>query len=183
MPRKRLTVDQEAPRTQSALVERLADELKKEDGSGQPLIYEQEFHTGKLRVTVIWDAWERLPLDERSAIILRAYELAEGEEYKNRVALPSGLTVWEAYDLGMLPYQIIPALRDGDVVTKEQVRNAMLEEGASELPDPNEPRLRFRTLAEAEAGKQRLIQRLPGSNPVWVIHNEIMDHDSFSLSQ
>src|SRR5437667_12322584 len=77
--------------------EKLAAELKSNREYGQPFIYEQEYRTGKLRVTVVWDEWNGMSLQERSATILRAYELAEGIPYRERVALASGLTVPEAH--------------------------------------------------------------------------------------
>jgi hypothetical protein len=122
MPRKRKGFEELPRRTIGNLVERLVDELKSERSSGQPLIEEEEFPTKKLRVNVIWDEWERVPLEDRTATIFRAYEQAEGQEYAERIALASGLTVPEAHAAGMLPYQVIAAVRKGDPVTKEQCR-------------------------------------------------------------
>ena len=48
----------------------------------------------------------------------------------------------------------------------------MIGEGASLLFDPNQPQLRFATAEEAEACRKRLAQKLPGSEPVWVLANE-----------
>jgi hypothetical protein len=137
------------------------------------VIDEQEFPTGGIRVTVIWDDWDHLSLEDRTAVILRAYELAEGRGYRDRVALASGLTVPEAYAAGMLPFQIIPALRKGDAVTPEQCRQAMIAEEASTLLSADKPQLRFATEEEAEAARRRLAQRLPDSEPVWVITQEV----------
>ncbi|MCE9554970.1 MAG: hypothetical protein K8T91_16570 [Planctomycetes bacterium] len=155
------------------LAEQLATELRANHESGQPIIDEQEFPTGKIRVTVIWDQWDRTPSEGRTAIILRAYEIAESPEYLSRIVLASGLTVPEAHALGMLPYQIIPALRRGDHVTADECRNAMVEEGASILSDPTNPQLRFATEVEAEASRKRLADRLPQSEPVWVVTHEV----------
>jgi hypothetical protein len=182
MPRKRIGTPTALAGTRGGLAEKLAAELKSGRDYGQPTIYEQEYSTGKLRVTVIWDEWARIPPEERSAIILRAYELAEGAEYRDRIALASGLTVPEAQAAGMLPFQIIPALRKGDPVTAEQVREAMLAEGASELANPQELQLRFATQEEAEAGRQRLINRLPGSDPIWVINQELAAQDYLNFT-
>jgi hypothetical protein len=177
MPRK--TIGPEAPTANARkdLAEKLAAELKTSRDYGQPLIYEQMFRTGKVRVMVMWDAWEGTPLTQRSATILRAYEMAEGPEARERIALASGLTVLEAQAAGMLPYQIIPALRKGDPVTADQVRQAMLDEGASQLPSPQQLQLRFATDDDAEASRQRLIRRLPGSDDVWMVTCEITAQD------
>jgi len=173
MPRKKRGVEERARPMSGDLAERLAEELRRSRESGQPVIDEQEFPTGKIRVTVIWDEWDRLPLEDRTAVILRAYDLAEGHGLRDRIALASGLTVPEAYAAGMLPFQIIPALRRDDAVTPEQCRQAMIDEGASVLLAADKPQLRFATEDEAEAARKRLAQRLPNSDQVWVITQEV----------
>jgi hypothetical protein len=173
MPRKRRGFEEPPRRTIGNLVERLVDELKSDRQSGQPVIDEEEFPTKKLRVNVLWDAWDRVPLEERTATILRAYEEAEGREYGNRIALASGLTIPEAHAAGMLPYQVIAAVRKGDPVTPEQCRQALIEEGASTLFGEDQPQLRVATEEEAEAARKRLAERLPNSEPVWIITKEV----------
>src|SRR5437016_1398881 len=173
MPRKRRGFEEPPRRTVGRLVERLVDELKSDRASGQPIIEEEEFPTKKLRVNVLWDEWDRVPLEDRTATILRAYEQAEGTEYSGRIALASGLTVPEAHAAGMLPYQVFAALRKGDPVTVDQCRKALIEEGASVLFGEETPQLRFATEEEAEAARNRLAERLPNSEPVWVITKEV----------
>jgi hypothetical protein len=173
MPRKRKGFEEPPRRTIGHLVERLVDELKTDRQSGQPVIEEEEFPTKKLRVNVTWDEWDRVPLEERTATILRAYEQAEGRDYRDRIALASGPTVPEAQAAGMLPYQVIAALRKGDPVTKDECRQALIDEGASILFGDDQPQLRFATEEEAEAARKRLAERLPHSEPVWVITKEV----------
>src|SRR5437773_6686963 len=129
MPRKRRRFEEPPRRTVGNLVEGLVDELTSDRQSGQPMIEEEEFPTKKLRVNVIWDAWDRVPLEDRTATILRAYEQAESREFRDRIALASGLTVPEAQAAGMLPYQVIAAVRKGDPVTIDQCRKALIDEG------------------------------------------------------
>jgi hypothetical protein len=174
MPRTKRGFEGAARPAGGNLAERLADELKRNSESGQPVIDEQEFPTGKIRARVIWDDWDALPLEQRTAVILRAYELAEGPGYRDRVALASGLTFPEARAAGMLPFRIIPAVRAGDPVTADQCRQAMAAEGGSVLTDPDDPQLLFATDEEAEAARQRLARRLPGSDPVWLITQEVV---------
>ncbi len=188
MPRKARSFE-EAPRlTADDLVEKLAAELRKSREYGQPIIDEEVFPTGKIRVVVIWDEWDRLPMEDRTTAILQAYNRAEDEK-REKIALASGLTVPEAVAAGMLPFVIIPAVRKGDPVTMEQCRQAMIDEGASRLlgPEPNklrllpEPiRLRFATLDDAEAARRRLLERLPGSDQVWVITQEVGSVEDWS---
>lgn len=173
MPRKkRGAADSQRPVT-GYLADRLAEEIRTSREFGQPLIDEQTFPSDKIRIVVIWDEWDRLSLADRTAIILHAYDLAEGREYRERIALASGLTVPEAYAAGMLPYQVLPALRKSDPVTASECRKAMMEEGASTLLTSDEPQLRFSTREEAEACQQRLSERLPNSDPVWVIAQDV----------
>jgi hypothetical protein len=107
MPRKRIGPETRLGEARRGLAEKLAEELRHSKECGQPLIYEQELRTGKVRVTVIWDAWEGIPLRERTATIFRAYEIAEGDDAGERTALASGWTVPEAHAAGMLPYETI----------------------------------------------------------------------------
>jgi hypothetical protein len=173
MPRVRKRFEDPPRRTVGSLVQRLVDELKSDRVSGQPQIEEEEFPTKKLRVNVIWDEWDRVPLEDRTATILRAYEEAEGPEYRDRIALASGLTVPEAHAAGMLPYQVIPAIRKSDPVTLDQCRKALIDEGASILLGKDQPQLRFATDEEAEAARKRLAERLPNSEPVWIVTKEV----------
>jgi hypothetical protein len=155
----------------------LAEELRSARESGQPLAYEQEYPTGNVRALVLWDEWDRKSLEERTAIILRAYELAEGREYRARITLASGLTFPEAYAAGMLPYQVLPAVRKGDPVTPEQCQQALREEGGSTLFAPGTVQLRFQTEEEANDAVGRLARRLPGSEPVWVVTRDALPRD------
>ncbi len=173
MPRVRRDFEESPRPTSGDLTDRLVDELRENRVSGQPVIDEQVFPTKKLRVTVIWDEWDRLPLEERTAVILRAYEIAEGRAYRDSIALASGLTFPEAYAAGMLPFQVFPALRASDPVTPEQCRQAMIEEGASTLLDADKPQLRFSRQDDADAAMRRLIERVPKSDHVWVITREV----------
>ena len=174
MPRIRRQPEQKPLfRRATRIAHDLADELKSDRTSGQPLIEEEEFTTGRVRVTVLWDRWQDLSHEDRSTTILSAYRIAEGNEFADRIGLATGLTFPEAYASGMLPFQIIAALRKDDPVTVEQCRRAMIEEGASTLQGPDRPQLRFATEEEAEASLKRLSIRLPGSEPVWQILREV----------
>jgi hypothetical protein len=181
MPRIKVGTQGEPAVTNRALAEELVQELKNGRKSGQPIIYEQEFSTGRMRVTVIWDKWEQLPLEDRSSLILRAFEIAEGPDYRDRIALASGLTVPEALAAGMLPYQVEPGLRKSDRVSREQVRAAMIAEGATELRNPPALVLAFATEEEALACRSRLSERLPESEPIWMILRSVSVTDSFGF--
>jgi hypothetical protein len=77
----------------------------------------------------------------------------------------------------MLPYEIITALRKSDPLTEDQARQAMLEEGGTQLGHWRKVQLRFATQEEAEACRLRLMRRFPGSDDVWIINREITAQD------
>jgi hypothetical protein len=172
MPRRKRNLVEVPRRPMQTMAEELANELKHSRESGQPVIEEQEFSTGNVRVLVLWDKWDHLSLEDRTAIILRAYELAEESDSRRRIALATGLTFPEAHAAGMLPFRIVPLVRKTDSVTLEQCVEAMIDEGASKLEDPERPPLRFSTEEEANASLRRLATRLPESEPVWAILQE-----------
>lgn len=177
MPRRQFEPEARTASPNKTLSEKLAVELRSDREYGQPFIYEQKYRTGKLRVSVIWDDWRRLPLPERTATILKAYEIAEGPGARDRIALASGLTVPEAHEAGLLPYEVIPAVRKGDPIQWQEVNNALLGEGASLLFHPMRPRLLFATQEEAEDALKRLSQRYPGTDEVWIVNREITPED------
>jgi hypothetical protein len=152
----------------------LTAELKNSHPAGQPRIDEHVFpRTGKMRVVVLWDKWQDVPEYERIAVIQAAYEQVEPREFFDQIVMIMGLTFPEAYDDGLLPFQVIYALRDGDAVSSDACQRAMLVEGASTLFQPDPVVLRFATKPEAEDCIKRLQQSLPGSESVWVITSEM----------
>lgn len=174
MPRIQRRLDEPRRIRFPDLLAELEKELKNARTAGQPLIEEQVFpKTNAVRVTVIWDKWEPVSDEDRYQTILQAYEEVEGKAFRDRIALALGLTVSEAVETGLLPFQITAALRRDDPVTREQCREAMIAQGASVLLDSEIPQLRFATEEEAEACRQRLIGQLPGSEPVWMIAKEV----------
>ncbi len=175
MPRRLILPNNRRAKAANAdLVARLAGELTTEREYGQPVIEEEELPGAGIRVVVIWDAWDRMTGGDRMDVIRGAYERTDPDRAK-QLAMTNGLTVPEAHAAGWLPFQIIPALRATDPVTPEQCREAMITEGASVLMDSKRTQLRCATLEEAEAAVARLSARLPGSEPVWVINQELVD--------
>jgi hypothetical protein len=173
MPRIRKGL--EVPRARHPdLVMELAAELRSSHDIGQPRIEELTFpKTGAVHVTAFWDRWGPVPDDQRALCILQAYEEVEGQAFRDRIALAVGLTFPEARESGLLPFRITPAVRQGDPVTLGQCVEAMTRLGASTLDNPARPLLCFASVDEAEACVRRLRQELPGSEPVWIIQQEV----------
>jgi len=86
------------------LVQILVEELKKSGISNTPdtpTIYEDEQRfTDSLHVTVVWNAWTSVPIDDRGAIILDAYHEAGFEDEMRRITVALGVTPKEAEKLG-----------------------------------------------------------------------------------
>lgn len=157
------------------LVEALVNELRANRLSGQPFIKEQEFpKTHALRVSVLWDKWQNVSDEDRYEAVMQAYEQAEGKAFKDRIAFAITLTIPEAYESGLLPFQVVAMHRRDDPVSLEQCRRAMLDEGASELFGPELIQLRFESREEAEAAVERLKKALPGSEPIWAVTEDLV---------
>jgi hypothetical protein len=155
------------------LVEELRRELTAEREYGQPLILEEPFaRTEERRVTVFWDRFSRLDDDERTLVILDAYDQNRPDALP-RIAVAVGYTFPEAEDEAVLPYQVAPQLRSGDHVTAEQCHQAMIELGASTLRDPEHPSLSFPSPELAKQCVDRLIAVLPESKDVWTIRGSM----------
>ena len=87
------------------LVNTIADELSRDSRAatpGVPEVYEEEQPYGdNLHVTVIWGKWSGVPVEERGAVILDAYEKAELSDQMRRITLAVGLTEEEAKKLNV----------------------------------------------------------------------------------
>jgi hypothetical protein len=174
MPRNKRIIELAPNGSCASLVERLAGALNRRSQIGQPIVEERELpRTDKVKVTAIWDLFDGMPDSDRLSAILRAFESAKGQEYCDRIALAMGLTFPEAYESGMLAFQVVPMLRKSDRVTAGECAEAMIEEGASLLFVPDKPQLRFPTREDAQACVDRLVARLPESNEVWAIAEEV----------
>jgi hypothetical protein len=181
MPRVKRGPDQTRKTRSPELLDELVTELRDSHDSGQPMIEEFTFpRTNGVRVTVIWDKWDTLSDQARSEIIIQAYELVEGKDFADRITLWSGYTMEEAYQSGLLAFEIVPLIRNGDAVSFEECRQAMIDEGASVLWNQECPPLWFMTLEDAEACRKRLIKRLPASEPVWTVRTDIANYHSIT---
>ncbi len=103
MPYKKITPSR--PIMDSSLVNDIAQELRlqqSEGSPGAPLIIEEEArYTDRIHVTVIWDRWSQVGPEERSRIILEAYETVRGPGTFLTLTSALGLTHAEAKKLGV----------------------------------------------------------------------------------
>lgn len=160
------------------LVAALVGELREPREIGQPIILERHMELADaVQVYVVWDRFLDVPDDQRAATILQAYEQVMGKEFRNRITLATGATVPEAGDLELLPFEVVPALRNGNAGILDNFHQVMVSEGASILRHPDRPELRFETLDDATAAIERLEDRLPNSR--WVVVQAVT-HDYLS---
>lgn len=90
--------------TERQLTLRLKDEFAGYDNASQtyrqPLI-SVEAALGRRHILVIWDAWYSLSQQERSQIIMNAFEASEGIQEALTVSIATGLTQDDATHLGV----------------------------------------------------------------------------------
>ncbi len=95
----------EEPKLDSAFVEAIARELREERREGAedaPYIIEEKIlRSHRIHVTVIWDRWGQVSPEERSRIIMEAYETVRGEGTFLTLTSALGLTHAEAKKLGV----------------------------------------------------------------------------------
>lgn len=86
-----------------ALTERLAEEFKKPSpGYVEPLISIEKQNHGYDHILVVWRDWDELSTQERSQIIMDAYESAFGLDAALKVTFAWGLTETEKKRMGLL---------------------------------------------------------------------------------
>ena len=150
------------------LLERLESELAgKKPVSGNvaweiPLIFEIPLErldgpSDRMDVFVVWDSFQNLRSDERTALILEAYH-----DRADQIVQALGVTRQEASDQCLLPYDVTSLILDDDIDTNE-VNQAKLEEGGFSVSQ-DKVVLRFPTRSMAEAAARRLLAKFRGIN-------------------
>lgn len=93
------------PKLDPLYVDAVAQELRlmRPDGSPDaPLIIEEQIRrSNRIHVTVLWDEWAAVSPEDRSRIILDAYERVRGAEAILTLTAALGLTHAEAKKLGV----------------------------------------------------------------------------------
>jgi hypothetical protein len=148
--------------TKEALLKRLVAELEGNESSDGPVIFEMPiFQSDKIDVMVIWQDWKDVRSEDRVTLIKEAYkDKADG------LSLTLGLTLEEAIQEGALPYRVRLRFQEQPKFPEGVMENALLSVGAF-LGTDGEVIMRFPTPETAEAARQRLSEKLPGS--VWVV--------------
>jgi hypothetical protein len=143
-----------APERRQALLEQLSSELTENTKPNGPVVFEIPVGPGeRIDVLVVWAEWEGLRSEDRTDLILEAYN---GQ--RDRIAQALGVTYEEAKEQQLLPYAVLPMIRRGE--PDQDVRKAMLEEGGIALPGER-VELRFPTMSMAEAAHRNLCNKLP----------------------
>jgi hypothetical protein len=153
MPRFRVSSPTLAPDVFDELTELLSQELRQRTEEG-PLIFEQEIGgTDTFHVIVVWQRWSEVPEELRDSIIRDAYTRA--------------VTMDEAIEMNLLPFQITAPGTVSDPATAEQLNTAMKEEGG--IYSGGRWQLRFPERGIAEAALLRLRKRVPSD--LWGIEH------------
>jgi hypothetical protein len=153
----------------------LAAELATPRATGQPNIFENRIgQTQRYNVSVLWDDWADLPMQARARVILDAYESAFPDRAPG-VAIAMGLSTEDAVNMGWFPFTIEPDIARSDVDLRSRVTKAMSAEGLVAGA------LRFRTLEETKAARNRLRSAVPDAE--WIIIAERRDGESPSEAE
>ncbi len=153
-------------RNHASLVGGLYEAMRAGAAKGQPLVFVNRIGTsGALNVTVVWQAWSDLGHQARSDIIVDAYRRMGAE----KIPIALGVTFEEAISSGLLPFSIVPLVRESDPISPDRIRTALLQEGAVETSGGL--LLRFADSRQAQEAYRRLVQSAPG--PYWSIVHEI----------
>ena len=155
------------------LVAELARELNQPGPIGQPIVLEDNTpETNSIRVHVIWDRWTVCPDEYRSGVILGAYfKAGYPQEFVDKITFALGVTIPEAAEMGLVPFQVVPTRRKSERPSNQEYRQAMIDTGASVLAGAERPQIRCATLEDAEKTMEHLQQLLPGSK--WIIAQEV----------
>jgi hypothetical protein len=89
------------PKEWEDLVERLRQEITGERKDGPRIYVEPVRGTAKRRVTVVWEKWVDVPIEDRGRVIVEAFERAQGAETALAISLALGLTPEDAKKMGI----------------------------------------------------------------------------------
>jgi hypothetical protein len=138
-----------------ALVAQLGRELAGTPTEDPPVIFEIPLAgLEKFDVLVLWPRWHEVDADTRTALILEA-----SGNRRDEIAQALGVTYDEAMEQQLLPYAVVPMIRQGEV-DQAELRALMLAVGGIALPNGRVD-LRFPTPGMAETAHRYLCQRLP----------------------
>jgi len=122
-----------------SLIGQLVEELKNGGGPGGPVIFEIPIKgTDTYHIIVVWERWATVSSEDRSPIILEAYESYDEEvgaeqAMSPKITLVLGVTPDEAVGNNLLPYVLSPCPRlDPNGPLYDKIRQAMREAGAIE---------------------------------------------------
>ncbi len=132
-----------------------------------PLIFEIPLDrldgtSDRMDVLVVWDAFQDIRSEERSALILDAYH-----DRAEKIVQALGVTRVEAGEQNLLPYEIRQTADAGS----EGAANAMVAEGGIQIG--SRVKLYLPTRKMAEAALSRLYERVPKGG--WAI-GEVMSY-------
>lgn len=165
-------------RAPAALLSELAAELRSPRDFGQPFVQIDYFTRSRLTaVTVIWDALRDLSDEDRSAVIAEAYTQVHPDIGPNKIAFALGLTAAEATVANKLPYAVRPTLAAEPTIDRAAIADVVRAYGGKAGRRQSFPALRFPTREGAELCRQKLIDRLPGTEAIWTIAETVPAFD------
>ena len=135
----------------------------------QPLIVEESVGTGRY-VYVVWDQWEHWPEQDRTDLILEAYDKVE-PAMREMLINAVGVTAEQALDLGLLRFRIAPVPKRDHDYDKSRVMATIANEQKHTVLGDHAGELRYASVEEAEQARLRLEREYRDVH--WVITEEV----------
>jgi hypothetical protein len=133
----------------------------------EPFVIENVIpQVGRAHVVVIWDRWIGLPAEQRSRVILDAYERTNRLDGVT-IMVAMGLTADESLRQGFLPYSIITVPQKGERLSIKELEAAMSNVGGILVRVGESIGLWFPTRETAEAAYRKLGEEVPGH--IWTL--------------
>ncbi|HUB26880.1 MAG TPA: hypothetical protein VL992_15755 [Tepidisphaeraceae bacterium] len=150
------------------LVDNLSETLiEKHPRVSEPFVVENVIpQVARAHVVVIWDRWIGLSAQERSQVILDAYEKANRLTGISIMAA-TGLTAEESLRQDFLPYSIITMPQKDEKLSSKELEAAMSKAGGILVKVGESVGLRFPTRETAEAAYRKLREEIP--DHIWTL--------------
>ena len=181
-----------SPEERTSFLTTLKGEFKHSTERG-PVIFEIPLGTEYFDVLVVWEAWADWPSEERSRLILDAYD----EHRREQIAQVTGVTYDEAIQQQFLPYTIVSIFeryprkfalllkdKDENKVNElmDKIRKVKVANGGIVLPD-GKVELRFPTRVMLDNVLARLKAADPSDEFCWSVDVETAVSDRLGIGE
>jgi hypothetical protein len=177
MARIRSRIVSKPEKISDELIQSVVQAILEEDQEDGPVIFEiQVGRTNFVEVILVWDGWSDLSVDARTRIVQEAYDQASrrstGVAGVDRISSVIPLTVVQALEMGVLPYNVQCGVSPGDA-SYEKIQDLMKSQGA--INTGGELELRLPTVQLAREARDWLRNETSNISPDihWQISEQV----------